>query len=212
MLNTEDQKSLEKVLRLAPVPEQTFTYDEVLGYIFGLAMTPDGISPNEWVPIIFGGNMGASNPVVPDEEHSRFLVEVYDTFSSKFQMGQLKFPYTITTLQQEDCERIFGWVSGFDEALFLRPHLWEPDEFPEIPEKNREELVFSTMVVKGLVDPAEVSMFFDKLPDEVLQSAIADSNEDQEEREDMIQAFLYATLPLAVKTLMEHARYQVQHG
>ena len=41
MITAKQKKTLKKFLSLAPVPEDTLTYDELMGYMFGIAMTPD---------------------------------------------------------------------------------------------------------------------------------------------------------------------------
>ncbi|MDW7773765.1 MAG: UPF0149 family protein [Desulfobulbaceae bacterium] len=57
MISKKDKKNLRKMLSLAAEPEEAMTYDELYGFLFGIAMTPDVLSPGEWMPIIFGEEM-----------------------------------------------------------------------------------------------------------------------------------------------------------
>ncbi len=41
MLTATEKKNLKNLLAMAEEPDDTFSYDELLGYMFGLAMTPD---------------------------------------------------------------------------------------------------------------------------------------------------------------------------
>jgi uncharacterized protein len=92
MLPTQDKKTLEKLLRLAPEPDQAFNYDELCGFLFGLAMTPEHISPDEWVPIIFGDSL----PEVHDNKEmvkmTDCLTRVYNQMVTDFQGNSLLFP------------------------------------------------------------------------------------------------------------------------
>ena len=40
MLTATEKKNLKNLLAMAEDPDNTFSYDELVGYIFGLAMTP----------------------------------------------------------------------------------------------------------------------------------------------------------------------------
>lgn len=57
MIAKKDEKVLRKMLSLATEPDQALTYDEMRGFLFGIAMTPDILFPSEWLPMVFGEEM-----------------------------------------------------------------------------------------------------------------------------------------------------------
>ncbi len=68
---------------------------------------------------------------------------------------------------------LYEWVSGFEEAIALREELWDPEEYPDISDRKKEELYHSMMTIQGLVDPVEVMDYFEDMPDEVFQEAFS---------------------------------------
>ncbi len=53
-VTAKQKKILTRFLALSPDPDDTFTYDELMGYLFGVAITPEVILPSEWMDQIFG--------------------------------------------------------------------------------------------------------------------------------------------------------------
>lgn len=205
MITATEKKTLINFLALAPEPDETFTYDELLGYMFGLAMTPEVILPSEWMPIIFGGETPIFNSTEQAKKMNSCLIRVYNRFTADFQEHKLNFPFDIDKLKEHQVITLLDWVSGFEEAITLREELWDPEEYPELPDRKKEELYQSMITVLGLVDPMEIMDFFSTLPEEVFQEAFADMDPTDSDREAQIQAFLMASLPLAVETLQDHA-------
>lgn len=205
MLSPTEKTLLKELLALAPVPEQTLSYDELMGFMFGLTMTPVIIPAEEWMTAIFGEDESGITALDQARSMSTVLNQVYATFLAQQRQGELHFPYQLETLEEQGMEEVLEWVSGFEEALALRPDLWEPGDDATIAPKNVEELYFSMMVIQGLVDPVEIMPFFEKLPDKVFAEAFINFDPNDDNKELRIQAFLLATLPLAVKTLQEHA-------
>lgn len=205
MLSPTEKTLLKELLALAPVPEQTFSFNELMGYMFGLVITPETIPASEWMPIIFGEDETDISAEDQARSMGTVLGQVYATFQAQHQAGTLHFPYQLETLEREELEEVIEWTSGFEEALALRPELWEPDIDTRLNAMQQEELFFSMMVIQGLVDPVEIMPFFEKLPDEVFAEAFETLHVEEENRELQIQAFLLATLPLSVQTLQDHA-------
>ena len=54
LITTKEETIFKKLLSLSSSPETTLSYDELRGFIYGIAITPDVISPDEWLPVIFG--------------------------------------------------------------------------------------------------------------------------------------------------------------
>ncbi len=206
MLTTTDKKNLHSLLAKTEDPDNTFSFDELLGYLFGLAMTPDLIMPSEWMPIIFGGDMPEFDSIKQGQKLTESLVAAYNKSIDDFQKNRLNFPYNIENLPEDQFAPLYEWISGFEEAIALREELWDPEEYPDLSDQKKEELYHSMMTIQGLVDPMEVMEYFDDMPDEVFQEAFAGLDLELDDREAQIQIFLLTSLPLAIETFQEHAR------
>ena len=206
MLTKEESTSLKSYLALAPNPEGTFTFEELQGYLFGLAMTPGLLLPSEWVPVIFADETPKFDTLNQVEEMHKCLIQVYSKLSAQFHKNQLPFPFNLEELDSDKIEEVYAWVSGFEEAITLKEELWDPEENDNIPEQLVQQIYHSLMTIQGLVDPAEVMDFFENMPKEAFQEVFPDRAESPEDREMQIQMFLFASLPLAVETLQIHAR------
>lgn len=205
MLTTKQKKNLKKLLAMAKEPDITFTYNELLGYMFGLAMTPDVIVPSEWMPMIFGGDLPEFESMDQMQKMTTSLMDLYNTSIADFQSHRLSFPFNIDNMQIGQIEELYEWVSGFEEALALRDELWDPEEFPKLSEPNKAALYHSMMTIQGLVDPVEAVEYFEEMPDELFEEAFTGMDPNEADREAQIQVFLMATLPLAIETFQEHA-------
>lgn len=206
MLTKEESASLKHYLALAPNPEGTFIFEELKGYLFGLAMTPGLILPSEWVPVIFADETPKFDTLDQVEEMHRCLIQVYSKLSARFQNNQLQFPFNLEELDSDKIEDLYAWVSGFEEAINLKEEVWEPEENGDIPEQHVQQLYHSLMTIQGLVDPAEVMDFFENMPKEAFQEVFPDRAKTPQDREMQVQMFLLASLPLAVETLQIHSK------
>ncbi len=206
MLTASEKKTLKSLLAMTQEPDDTFSYEELLGYMFGLAMTPDILLPSEWMPIIFGGELPPFDSVDQMQAMTGNLIQVYNNFIADFNNDKLKFPFKIDKLKDQQFAALYEWVSGFEEAIALREELWDPEEFPDLSDGKKEELYHSMMTIQGLVDPVEVMDYFEDMPDEVFQEAFSGMDMGANDREAQIQVFLIASLPLAIETFQKHAR------
>ncbi|MCS7164537.1 MAG: YecA family protein [Thermodesulfovibrio sp.] len=67
------------------INEKVFTLTELEGFLFGLAITPDLISINEWMPMIFGED----TYVFESEILFKSLIESYNAYSDAFHKDTL---------------------------------------------------------------------------------------------------------------------------
>ncbi len=206
MLTASEKKTLNALLALSPEPDHTFSLEELTGFVFGLAMTPDIVPPSEWLPVIFGGGNAEYESVEQSLEMTNCLMNLYNRFTGDFHKDKLAFPHKIETSQEEQLERIYEWVSGFEEAISLREELWDPEEHQWLTEQSMQELYHSMMTIQGLIDPTEVMEFFANLPDEAFHEVFPDIETGDVDKEELIQLFLLASLPLSVETLQIHAK------
>ena len=206
MLTKEETVTLKKYLALSPNQEYTFTFEELEGYLFGLAMTPGILLPSQWLPVIFGGDMPIFDTLDQAEEMNTCLIQVYNKLVANFHDDKLPFPFDLNALDNDAIDILYGWVSGFEEALALSDELWDPEEYDYLPEDEAQQLYHSLMTIEGLVDPSEVTEFFENMPEEIFLDVFPEHADSAEDRELQLQMFLLASLPLAVETLQNHAR------
>ena len=206
MLSETEKTLLQELLALAPVPEQTLGFNELMGYMFGLAITPVPIPDDEWMTAIFTDAPSGISAEDQARSMATVLQQVHTIFTAREARGELEFPYELETLEYSDLEEVLEWVSGFEEALNLRSEIWAPEDDTALETRLVEELYFSLMVIQGLAEPEELTEFFDKLPDEVIAEAFVTFEPGRQDRSQQIQAFLLATLPLAIRTLRQYAK------
>lgn len=206
MITTEDSITLKNCLALAPQPEEALSYNELTGYLFGLAMSPDTILPSEWIPVIFNNSMPLYDPHEQLEKMSGSLTCILGKLTEDFNNDTLHFPFDISQLDLEDLEPLYEWLSGFEEALALRDNLWDPEQHQYLSAKEKQELYHSLMTIQGLVEPMEMMEYFENIPDEVFKEAFSNTEYSFDNRELQLQMFLLASLPLSIQTLQKHSK------
>ncbi|TKB07644.1 YecA family protein [Desulforhopalus sp. IMCC35007] len=206
MLTKEETATLKNYLALAPNPEESFTFEELEGYLFGLAMTPGLLLSSQWLPVIFGDDMPTFDPLGQVEEMHNCLIQVYNRQVAHFHDKKLTFPFNLNELDSAALEDLYAWVSGFEEAITLFEELWDPEEYDYLSEQQAQQLYHSLMTIEGLVDPYEVMDFFENMPSEAFLEVFPQGGDSSENRELQIQMFLLASLPLAIETLQNHSK------
>ncbi len=203
IVNKREESQLRKLLALAPMPEMTFTYDELLGYLYGIAITPDLIPPYEWIPVMFGEGM----PEYDNEQQAREMMDALlsclNRHISGFHDGSLVMPFDIESLGEKDVHRAWEWTSGFEEALSLRPECWEEDQEGFVGE-GQEHLMNSLIVIEGVAYPDEAVDMFDHISKDELTELGVVLPEDEIEKVMQVQAFMFQALELAVETIQHH--------
>ncbi len=206
-ITAKQKKLLVRLLALSPNPREAFDYDELTGYLFGIAITPDIILPSEWIGPIFGEEGPVYRTPAQMQEMLGCLMQVYAAFIDASHAGTLHFPFNIMALKPAEYDAVFSWVSGLSVALSLRPEIWELDDSPELPEDMAYALMSSLMIIDGLLDPEISAAYFDTLPADILREAFGDTATNEEELATRQLTILLASLPMAVETLQEFSRF-----
>lgn len=205
MLSPTEEVLLKELLAIAPLPEGTLTYHELMGFMFGLAITPIHIDRDEWLDAVFGEE--PCNGCKPKRHRplTDCFIQIYSAFLARQEQGQLQFPYQVETLKEADVRDVREWASGLEEALSLRPDIWAPDEaggnFANFTDQELEELFFCIMVIQGLADPVEVQMFLERIPDEIFADIFAAYDLKSEKKDRNFQALLLGAFPLVIQAL-----------
>lgn len=202
LITQKDEKNLRKLLTLAISPELTMSYDELRGFLHGIAITPDSIDPSEWVPVIFGDE----KPDYESDGQIRDLLGTLFTVLNKhiaaFQADNLFAPFDFSASQETEVHRILEWTSGLEEALALRPECWEEHE--ELTEEEQDQLMNSLVVIEGIVYPEEAMDMFTHLSSEELEQMDLDISGKKVDDIVQVQLFMLAALEQAIDTLQAH--------
>ena len=215
MLSKIEESLLKELLAQIVYPEQALSYHELMGFMYGLVITPATIKPEEWVNAFFTDDADSVSREFEPKGLVPILIQIYEAFVDRKKRDNLHFPYQMETMVEEKLEEVMLWCSGFEEALALRPEVWEPEESETtgFSKRAQQELFFSLMIVQGINDPVEIVPFFDQIPDDLFIETFPADSQDSDDREMQIQSFLLSTLPLAVQTIEKHAAwYEKEHG
>jgi uncharacterized protein len=177
--------------------ESSMTLSELNGYLCGIAICPEAVAEEEWLPEIWDSAANAdSGPFQNEEQAQAFRAAVLTYHKS-----------VVDELNRQDFQPIYDvdgdpesgtgsgeimwefWVLGFARAFDLRPDAW--NRFLESGDEETADAMMHLIGLIGVVDPDEDSE--ESLSDEEL-------GEIQEAAPDLIA---YAV------TALHHARQQV---
>ncbi|MFO7569788.1 MAG: UPF0149 family protein [Smithellaceae bacterium] len=196
MFKVKEEKNLAYVLSKSSDQETMLFMEELHGLIFGLAMTPEVISPAEWLPLVFN-----EEPRFDDDQDAQIcighLIDAYNRMVTDSNKGKLAFPFNFRKLSEYEYSLIEGWCYGLFLALSLRPHIWGmSDEYSELDEEDIPEDIHDLIDACGII--TAIAMPDER--EEMIEAATGAEAESAEELEEM----LYSMLPLCVKNLQEH--------
>jgi len=192
---SQEKKHLAALLKLAVDPDSALTLEELHGFLFGLAITPEAVNPSEWLPHIFGVEMASFR----DGNEASLLLDrlfgVLNRLVKEQREGALRFPAALE--KGSAAPFIEDWCYGLFLALALRPRIWDiEDDNVGIALEKGEGAVFAASVVTvvGLPD----------MMDEIDSEGGIDSPPESEKLEFYLS--MLELLPDAVATLCREGR------
>lgn len=203
LFSAHEKKDLTRLLSKAVNPDDVFNLEELHGFIFGLALTPELIKPSEWLPVVFGEEIMEFDSEEEAGEMMMPLFLVCNRFYEEHHKGKLFFPFSIDDLEAGDLARISDWSHGLYQAMALRPEVWtmgREDRDEEDLTEDEQELVTSCGIIIGVADPDSIPRIFEK----------EDFNPEANEKDLDLEATLFALLPSAVATLQAHAKLKAE--
>ena len=197
MFTEQETRDLSEFLKLAVAPAHTLTIDGVHGLLFGLAIAPDIVTPDELLPLIYGSEMAVFNDQNQADRMFATLFAIYNRLLQENQAGNLRFPFHIGQLTRNDIPRIREWCQGLLRVLSIEPHIWgitehEPD--PATVTDEEQELATSIAIVSGIAYPDDAAEIF---RDEAFESG--ENNADSS-----LQGKVFFFLPMAVDYIQQH--------
>lgn len=192
MLNNSVIDELEDVLFTY---EEAFSIDELCGFLYGIAITAEPISPSEWLPVVFSGVI----PEFESQDEARLvmdlLMQAYNQYITDFQEGTLAFPYDYEDFDPEDFEMVEEWCMGLSQGMGLRSDFWLPSENPEDMDEDEEEVASCVSIVEACADLENIH--------EVIDHTRSSDPKIREEGHDIdeVRVKLLGFLPKAVEAL-----------
>jgi len=195
MFTAKEEKNMVYLLTKTD-PETGLDLEEMHGLLFGLAITPEIISAEEWLPFILGAEPAFDDD--PDAEACLgILITVYERMVNDGLRGKLAFPFDYNAINDDEMMLIDGWTYGLFLALSLRPHYWGMGR--EYTLKEIEKLPDD---VTAVMDAYSVVISI-AVPEEMEEGFKQIMEAESMDRDEMMDMF-FAQLPLAVEILQEH--------
>lgn len=197
MFTEVEERELSEFLMLAAVPAITLNPDGVRGLLFGLAIAPDLVTPDDLLPLVYGREMARFEDLSQANRMFALLIGVYKRFVQENQDGTLAFPFDIGKMKGSDIPRIRDWCQGLMRVLSIEPELWgitehEPD--PSTITEEAQELSTSIAIVSGIAFPDHAADIFRD-----------DSFEDEESGQgSSLQGKVFFFLPMAVDYIQQY--------
>ncbi len=115
---------LERFLLSEAVPEDAMSLSELDGFLTGLAVGPEEIPPEEWMPLVWG----SGEPEFENEEQlRRVLTTIFSRLSElRRQFESAPDEYAPIYELEDDRPDATMWAAGFVQAMDLRAQAWEP--------------------------------------------------------------------------------------
>ncbi len=145
-LTPAERAELEEFLDSDAVPEESLDAVGAHGFLTALAIAPNHIDPERWLPELFSGI-----PTYEGEEGTRIpymLEQLRREISLTLYRGIVPpLPCPLSLEPDPDSAPLARWCSGFMEGVFLDEQSWfAPDE------ERMAELTLPLMVASGLFD------------------------------------------------------------
>lgn len=118
------RKQLER--ELLALGEDTMLLEKLDGFIAGLLVCPEMISPNEWLPVIWNQGDDRQSPFA-DVDHANFVFGLIMNHYNDVVLTLMNQPERYRPLFPVEKDEVLWevWIEGFMEAVDLRPQVWE---------------------------------------------------------------------------------------
>lgn len=179
-------------------------YYSIIGFIYGLAMTPIQPERDEWLSSIIGDEAAEelADPVIES------LVRIYNEHVAAFGENRLGFPFDLSHMIENNgaMEPLINWVGGLIDALYLRSSFWDGEAFSGVETERRELLYHSMLMLEGIVEPEVVKEVFEKLPPGVLRQVYPTLDLNSDAVDQQITMICIMSCQEAVEVLQQYAR------
>lgn len=120
-------------------PENTLRYEELMGFLYAVAACPERVEPDEWLPVVFGGEGRLELDGAGDEEAVAAIFTLYNDVDAQMQEDAAALPADCEPLEEPLAN--FGpaaplgrWANGFLLGATWLSESWDallPEEWDE---------------------------------------------------------------------------------
>ena len=114
---------------LIALDEEAMLIEEFDGLVAGLLVSPDLISPGDWLPIVFGQDRESEEPAFDDDDHANQVLALIMDHYNDVALTLLQHPERYRPLypiDQRNGDVLWEiWIEAFAQALALRPEAWQ---------------------------------------------------------------------------------------
>ena len=120
------RRSKQLAEELLALSEGTMLIEEFDGFVAGLLVCPDLISPNEWLPVVWSQDADGEAPF-DDVDHANFVFGLIMDHYNDVVLTLMNKPERYRPLFPVDRDEILWevWIEGFAKAMKLRPSAWK---------------------------------------------------------------------------------------
>ncbi len=145
---------LQPFLAAAQRPEDTLNYQELLGFLFGVACSPEMIQPVDWLPEVFNGQDAAYADLAEAGQVMQAMMTLYNQINQEILRGYPLLP--------ADCQPAADAMANLEAGAplslwsrgFLVAHEWLTDVWEaNTPEDLDEELGACVLALSFFVSP-----------------------------------------------------------
>ncbi len=150
-MTTTSVEALKEFLESTAVADDCYDYVQLHGYLTALAICPETIARDEWLPDIFAGE-----PDYEDDAEQRLIEATIEQLLHSIQRtlysGEVVgLPVALHLGRIPTQSPLCGWAIGFMEGVALRESLWFDEH-----EEEMGELMLPIMLASGLFDDPEL--------------------------------------------------------
>ncbi|MEQ8254296.1 MAG: YecA family protein [Smithellaceae bacterium] len=196
LFKPKEEKNIANVLSKITDSEAALCLEELHGLLFGIAITPDPITSNEWLSAVFG-----KKPPFDDDETAETgavcLLEACKRMTNEGIKGKLVFPFNYNRLTNEEFPLLESWTRGLFLGLSLRPHIWRiSKEYENVNNKeissDMQKVIDSGSIITTIAVPEERVGIYEPIPGLPAKSP------------DEVMEMLFIMLPAAVEILRQY--------
>ena len=128
---TQSAQSFDALDRaLLALGDEVMVLGELDGFIAGLLLCPEMITPSEWLPEVWGGEDPEGGPKFDDTDDARAVIGMimahYNEVADALHRRPRRYGPLLDVSEPNDEVFWEFWIDGFQRAVALRPEAWEP--------------------------------------------------------------------------------------
>lgn len=202
LYTSKEKKSINTLLSRAAEPEECMSAEAFHGFCFGLAILPEIVRMQEWMPVAFGEEQLVFEGQADAQKLMGELFAFQNRLNADHNEGKLSFPFDPAALKSGDLRRIEEWAYGLYNAINIRPAVWDMDNVPANADDDAPDEVTNVSSAWGVI----MAMAYPKRIAEIFDKESFDLKTNKDDMEFYVKLLLL--LPLAVDVIQNHAAAQ----